>query len=418
MKAIGLLGEYNLSLISGMLTVTNAALTVTVDNQNRLYGQSNPPFTVHYSGFVNGQGTNVLHGALNFTCLDGSSHPVGTNTAVGSYNITASGLTGSNYTLSYVAGTLAIGQAPLNVTAASTQRVYGATNPTFAANISGFVNGQTTSVLGGTLSVTSSADTNSPTGTYAIIPSGLTSGNYAMSFNNGTLTVTPASLTGTVWNLARAYGQTNPMFGVNYSGFVNGQHHQVLSGTLGFSCLDTNSSPVNTNTMVGVYPIQVVTPQTSGNYNISYVAGTLSVTQAVLTVSADPQSRIYGATNPVLTVSYSGFANGESTNVISGQPSLSTAAGVSSPVGAYDIVVGPGSLSATNYSFNLTNGTLTVSKALLTVTADNLTRLYGQTNPVLTFEYQWICGRRHGKRVERRASLEHYCRHQHIARRL
>jgi hypothetical protein len=383
----GVLGEYNLTLVSGMLTVTNAALIVTADNQNRLYGQANPPFTVQYSGFVNGQSTNVLHGTLKLTCLDGSNKAVGTNTAAGSYPITASGLTGSNYTISYVAGTLAIAPAPLNVTAMSAQRVYGATNPIFAATISGFVNGQSSNVLSGTLSVTSPANAASPTGTYAIIPSGLTSGNYALSFNNGTLTVTPATLTGTVWNVARAYGQTNPMFGVTYQGFVNGQHRDVLSGTLAFSCLDTNNDPVNTNTTVGVYPILVVTPQTGANYNIGYVAGSLSVTQAVLTVSADPQSRLYGTTNPVLTVTYSGFANGENTNVISGQPSLSTVAEISSPVGGYDIVVGPGSLSATNYSFSLTNGTLTVGKALLLVTADNQSRLYGQTNPVLTFQY-------------------------------
>ena len=38
----GKLGEYNLTLVSGMLTVTNAALIVAVDNQSRSYGQTNP----------------------------------------------------------------------------------------------------------------------------------------------------------------------------------------------------------------------------------------------------------------------------------------------------------------------------------------------------------------------------------------
>src|SRR5208283_4289337 len=73
--------------------------------------------------------------------------------------------------------------------------------------------------------------------------------------------------------------------------------------------------------------------------------------------------------------------------VISGQPGLSTAANIFSPVGSYDILVGQGSLTATNYSFSLTNGTLTVGKALLTVTADNQNRLYGQTNPLFTVQY-------------------------------
>ncbi len=381
------LGEYNLTLVSGLLTVTNAALIVTADNQNRLYGQTNPPFTVHYNGFVNGQGTNSLNGALTLSCRDLSNATVGTNTAAGSYAIKAAGLTATNYSIQFVPGTLAIAQAPLTITGASAQRVYGAANPTFTATITGFVNGQTAGVLGGALSVTSPAVVTSPTGSYAIIPGGLTSANYSLSVVNGTLTITPASLTGTAQNVERAYGQTNPVFSVSYSGFVNGQDSSLVTGALAFTCLDSNSVPVDTNTVAGVYPIHVLTPQTASNYTIGCVDGTLSVTQAVLTVSADPQSRLYGTTNPVLTVTYSGFANGEGTNLLSGQPDLGTAASLPSPVGSYDIVVGPGSLSATNYSFSLSNGTLTVGKALLTVTADNQNRLYGQTNPVFTVQY-------------------------------
>ena len=383
----GVLGEYDLTLISGTLTITNAALIVTVNDKNRLYGQTNPPFTVQYNGFANGQGTNILHGALTFSCWAASNTPAGTNTAAGSYPITASGLTATNYTLQYVPGTLAIGKAPLNITGTNTQRIYGGVNPSFTAGYSGFVNGESHSVLGGTLSVTSPAIAGSSTGSYAIIPNGLTSGNYSLNFINGTLTVMPAALTGSGLNVARAYGQTNPAFSVSYQVFVNGQDEGIVSGQIEYSCLDTNNVAVDTNTQVGVYPIQVTTPQTATNYTVTYVDGTLSVTQAVLLVTADNQSRLYGATNPLLTVSYSGFANGENTNVISGQPDLSTSAGIGSPAGGYDIVVGPGSLSATNYSFTLTNGTLTVGKALLTVTADNQNRLYGQTNPAFTVQY-------------------------------
>jgi hypothetical protein len=383
----GLLGQYNLTLISGTLTVTNAALIVTVDDQNRSYGQTNPPFTVHYSGFVNNQGTNDLRGALIFSCLDGSGRPAGTNTAVGSYPITASGLSATNYTIQYVPGTLAIAKVPLTVTGASAQRLYGATNPASTATLSGFVNGETSNVLGGTLSVTSVATPSSPVGNYSIIPGGLTSGNYSLSFVNGVLTVNAVSLTGRAQNVQRGYGQTNPPFTVSYSGFVNNENSGVVTGSIVFSCLDTNNAPVTTNTPVGLYPIHVVTPQTAPNYTLSYMDGSLTVTQAVLTVSADPQSRLYGTTNPPLTVTYSGFLNGEDTNVISGQPDLSTAANPASPVGAYDIVVGLGGLSATNYSFNLTNGALTVGKALLTVTADPQSRLYGQTNPLFTVSY-------------------------------
>ncbi len=383
----GMLGEYDLTLVSGTLTVTNAALIVTADNQNRLYGQANPPFTVHYNGFVNGQGTNLLTSALTFSCLAALNTPAGANTAAGSYPITAAGLAATNYTLQYVAGTLTIAKAPLNITATSTQRTYGASNPAFTATFSGFVNGESRSVLGGTLSLTSPAVATSPTGAYAIIPGGLTSGNYSLNFTNGSLTVTPAELTGAVLDAGRAYGQGNPAFSVSYQGFVNHQNSGIVSGPIEYSCLDTNRAGVDTNTPVGVYPIHVTTPQTASNYTIGYVDGTLTVAQAVLLVTADNQSRLYGDANPALTFAYSGFVNAEDTNVIGGQPDLSTAAGDNSPAGSYDIVVGPGGLSATNYSFSLTDGALTVGQALLTVTADNQVRLYGQTNPAFTAQF-------------------------------
>ncbi len=52
--------------------------------------------------------------------------------------------------------------------------------------------------------------------------------------------------------------------------------------------------------MVGLYAITVTNAQSALNYNIGYVNGSLSITQAVLTVSADNKSRVYGDPNPGL----------------------------------------------------------------------------------------------------------------------
>ena len=51
------------------------------------------------------------------------------------------------------------------------------------------------------------------------------------------------------------------------------------------------------------------------NYTISYVNGLLTVNAAALGVSANNTNRAYGATNPVFTVSYNGFVNGDGMNV-------------------------------------------------------------------------------------------------------
>src|SRR5205823_1161107 len=79
-------------------------------------------------------------------------------------------------------------------------------------------------------------------------------------------------------------------------------------------------------------------------------AGTLSqsVAAAVLTVTADDQSKVYGAALPTFTASYSGFVNGDTAAVLSGSPSLSTSASATSDVGSYTITAAQGTLAAAN----------------------------------------------------------------------
>lgn len=79
----------------------------------------------------------------------------------------------------------------------------------------------------------------------------------------------------------------------------------------------------------------VFTPTDTTNYEGTTAGVTLIVNKATLTVSAAPASRTYGAANPTLTPSYSGFANGETAAVLTGTPSLSTTATTTSGVGTW-----------------------------------------------------------------------------------
>src|SRR6202165_3200972 len=111
---------------------------------------------------------------------------------------------------------------------------------------------------------------------------------------------------------------------------------------------------------------------------LSYAGANLSVTAAPLTVTADAQSRFYGAANPALTYLSSGLLNGDT---LSG--SLFTTATTTSTVGAYGIT--QGTLANSNYAISYTGANLSVTAAPLTVTADAQSRLYGAANPALTY---------------------------------
>ena len=67
----------------------------------------------------------------------------------------------SNYTLTFVPGTLTISKAPLSVTADAKSKTYGAADPGFTVSYLGFVNSETPAVLGGTLALAADHATNS-----------------------------------------------------------------------------------------------------------------------------------------------------------------------------------------------------------------------------------------------------------------
>ena len=101
----------------------------------------------------------------------------------------------------------------------------------------------------------------------------------------------------------------------------------------------------------------------NSNYDITIIPGTLTINPAPLQVKADNQSRPYGESNPPLTVTYSGFVIGEDlqNSDVTGAPSVSTTATVTSPTGNYPIVVSQGTLLSSNYAFNFVSGVLTVT---------------------------------------------------------
>ena len=85
--------------------------------------------------------------------------------------------------------TINVTPAPLTITANDRLRIIGAPNPPFTASYSGFVPGQNPQVLSGTLTFATMATATSNVGNYAVIPSGLTSSNYALTYAAGRLTV-------------------------------------------------------------------------------------------------------------------------------------------------------------------------------------------------------------------------------------
>jgi len=127
------------------------------------------------------------------------------------------------------------------------------------------------------------------------------------------------------------------------------------------------------------------TPNDTANYSPATATVAINVLKAPLTITAQNKSKVYGAALPGLTAGYSGFVNGDTSASLDTPVSLSTAATSSSPVGNYPITA-VGAVDA-NYTITHANGTLSVTRASLTLRADDKSRPVGQSNPPLTATY-------------------------------
>jgi subtilisin family serine protease len=204
-------------------------------------------------------------------------------------------------------------------------------------------------------------------------------GPQTVTLNRATLTVSADG------SKSKTFGETFTAF----TGLVSGAQNSDTM-TVSYSSTGAAASAGFGSYDITVATVSAVAPASLDNYTVvkhTAITG-LTVNAAHLTVTADNKSKVYGAANPVLTATVTGFVNSETASVVSGAAALSTATTASSGLGDHAITVdGAGTLSAANYDFpsaNFVNGTLTVTAAHLTVTADNKSKVYGAANPVLT----------------------------------
>src|SRR5207249_436378 len=115
--------------------------------------------------------------------------------AAGSYPITPSAAVDANYTITFQPGTLTVTPVPLTVQADDQSKVYGAALANFTVSFSGFVNGDTAASLATQPQVTTTATAASGVGSYPLTVSTAADVNYTITFQGGTLSITPAPLT-------------------------------------------------------------------------------------------------------------------------------------------------------------------------------------------------------------------------------
>ncbi len=149
----------------------------------------------------------------------------------------------------------------------------------------------------------------------------------------------------------------------------------VGSNTTGTTLSGTYKKMVNLGNVGSI--IIRATQVANGIYAASTKDITVTIGKATLTVTAVDKSRNYGSENPVFTMLYSGFKNGDTVSDLTTVPTVSSAATPTSNAGAFAILVSGG--AATNYSLISDNGLLTIVTVLSKVITKNATSITADT---------------------------------------
>jgi hypothetical protein len=442
--------------VNGDFQITKAPLNIFADNKTKVYGETNPELTFSYVGFMNGDNSSVLNTLP-------TANLVGDGIIVGEYEIELTGPQADNYSVNYHNAKLNVEKAVLTVRADNKSANFNQAIPMLTLSYSGFVYGEGIGHLTTAPVAFTSAVQGSPEGDYDIEVSGGVADNYSFNYVKGVLTITPKQVPVLSWsapaditygtplgfaqlnavaivgtdtidgsfvytpdlgtvlhagnsqalhvaftpdndalyesvsgdntiNVNKApltvfavndtivYGGPIPELNVSYSGFVNGDDAGALSVE------PVASLAAGDGINAGDYTISL-SVTSSNDYEITYQTGVFVVEKAPLTVTAHKQTKVYGESNPVLTFEYDGFVNNDGINVLDEEPVAVTIIDELSNAGSYTGAITFTGGEDNNYKFDFVPGDVEITKATLTVTAHNQTKFYGESNPVLTFEY-------------------------------
>ena len=288
----------------------------------------------------------ILYGESEDNCTLTES-PVYKNT--GSYTVYYT-VTKKNFDTISGSATVAITPAQLTVTAESRNVTYKDEPPVYSSTFEGFVNGENTEVLGGTLSYECAYAAGSDVDEYEIIPSGLTAenGNYEITYQPGKLTVSQAKPEFELRNL----DQLNRVYDAKNTApeaWTDSDGNVTVTFKKGSEIL--TEAPMN----AGIYTVEVHT-EAGKNYEAGSQIFSFEIKKAPLSVKAVDQNVTVGDAIPEYAVLYEGFAGTDTADVLNGSLKFTCEYAPDSAAGDYSIL--PSGLTSENYEIHFENGTL------------------------------------------------------------
>ncbi|NWO04498.1 MAG: filamentous hemagglutinin N-terminal domain-containing protein [Alteromonadaceae bacterium] len=344
-------GNYAINSNSGTLVIDPRAITVAADDLSKIYGAPDPELTWQVTK-GNLVGDDTLNGEV--------TREAGED--VGKYAVSAADLTNGNYVVTAVSGELVIDPRPITVKADDTTKTYGNEDPAFTWQVT-----DGSLVDGDSLAGELTRDAGEDVGDYNISAENLANGNYIVTARNGTLSIDPRPVKVKVENRSKVYGESDPDMGWQLS-----EGNLVGDDTLDVT-IDRESGE-----NAGEYAISAEA-SVGSNYLVTVQDDVFTIDPRPITVTTDDQSKTYGEADPEFTwaITAGSLLNGDT---LGGTPSREAG----EDVGSY--AIDATALENSNYAITSNSGTLVIDPRAITVTGDDLSKIYGDPDPELTWQ--------------------------------
>src|SRR5439155_15910 len=160
--------------------------------------------------------------------------------------------------------------------------------------------------------------------------------------------IAKAAATVTAHDAEKTYGASDPTLSASQTGFTAADAATI-----------TLSVTRATGEAVGSYATTATaTGAALSNYTVTYVPGTFTITKAAAIVNAPDATKPYGAADPVLTATATGFTAADAATI-----TLSATRASGEAVGTYATTATATGAALSNYTVTYVPGTFTIAKA-------------------------------------------------------
>jgi hypothetical protein len=355
------LGNYTITSNTAKFTINGRQASVTPNVASKTYGDADPVLTGTLSGFLAADGVTATYSRTGGETVGGSPYTINAT-------LSPAAVLG-NYTIISNTANFTINKKPASVTPNVADKTYGDADPVLTGTLSGFLAADgVTATYSRTAGQTVGG---SPYTISASLSPAAVLGNYAITSNTASFTITPRPASVTPAATGKTYGDADPALTGTLSGFLAGDGvTAVYSRTVGETVA---SSPYTISATLS--PAAVL-----GNYAITSNTANFTINKKLASATPNVAGKTYGDADPVLTGTLSGFLAADRVTAFYSRTAGETVAGSPYTISATLSPVGV----LGNYAITSNTASFTVTPRPASVTANAASKIYGNSDPALT----------------------------------